>query len=435
MIDIVRRYEYMLLRKTSRKNMGKFVQTVTQSCQLHDSNLINVELSRHLKELDLSKIYFGEPQLDIQALSKGNKSTECWSINTARFIAGHLKKSKDWKSFLLSEYGDACGIKSVKSARFWSVMIIMGTYLFPRLKYLREFAQTRKADLERGQFGGNLDDFERNQKLFEFDCLLERVDYDGFHSQFNHGASNRTSEDQAKYVYRVVNFHKKCVAHAPTRARYWRGRAFPAILERQMCEWANDYFAAHGRRPGKRATRRHKIKAKMTLNYEWAAHVSGLQIPLADYLQIPSECQGRVKAMHQAVVTKCDQFLGSVTATGVVNWAVACSSALSTNMPVECVHCRLPVCQLRPARLSGRLPDPLPQGYLPVRAPHAGPLLRHPAGHRRGNAPRAAGRIIGHAWQRWRATSVQPCEPPALVRPTGLPVADHVAEAGSGHHG
>ncbi len=58
MIDIVRRYEYMLLRKTSRKNMGKFVQTVTQSCQLHDSNLINVELSRHLKELDLSKIYF-----------------------------------------------------------------------------------------------------------------------------------------------------------------------------------------------------------------------------------------------------------------------------------------------------------------------------------------------------------------------------------------
>jgi hypothetical protein len=55
MIDIARRLEYIFLKKTSRPNIGKFVATEIVSCQLHDSNLINVQLSRTLRVLDLGK--------------------------------------------------------------------------------------------------------------------------------------------------------------------------------------------------------------------------------------------------------------------------------------------------------------------------------------------------------------------------------------------
>lgn len=55
MIDIARRLEYIFLKKTSRPNIGKFVATEIVSCQLHDSNLINVQLSRTLRVLDLGE--------------------------------------------------------------------------------------------------------------------------------------------------------------------------------------------------------------------------------------------------------------------------------------------------------------------------------------------------------------------------------------------
>jgi len=61
-------------------------------------------------------------------------------MNTARFLAGAMKKSKDWKAFMLYRYGYKQGIPSVKSARFWAVMIIMGTYMYKNMKYIKEFA-------------------------------------------------------------------------------------------------------------------------------------------------------------------------------------------------------------------------------------------------------------------------------------------------------
>jgi hypothetical protein len=101
MIDIVRRLEYKMLKSSTRPNIGKFVATVTQSCQHHDSNLINVEFSRLLRVLDLllADPFNGiSPAVDCIG---GNKKTECFSINTARFIASSLKKSKNWRSFML----------------------------------------------------------------------------------------------------------------------------------------------------------------------------------------------------------------------------------------------------------------------------------------------------------------------------------------------
>jgi hypothetical protein len=51
MLDIIRKVEYEFLRNTCRPNIGKYVLTETVSCHLHDSNLVNVELSRMLKKL------------------------------------------------------------------------------------------------------------------------------------------------------------------------------------------------------------------------------------------------------------------------------------------------------------------------------------------------------------------------------------------------
>ena len=121
MIDIVRRYEYQYL-KTIRSGMGKFVATVTVSCQLHDSNLVNVLLSKLLRELDTTKPDPFQPQINPAVPEiKGNKQTESFSFNAVRFLATCFKKSKAWKAFMLSRYGDTQGIKSIKMARFWAV--------------------------------------------------------------------------------------------------------------------------------------------------------------------------------------------------------------------------------------------------------------------------------------------------------------------------
>ena len=80
MIDIARRLEYIFLKKTSRPNIGKFVATEIVSCQLHDSNLINVQLSRTLRVLDLGKPDPLNPTLSHTGWSvtlKYNQLTEC----------------------------------------------------------------------------------------------------------------------------------------------------------------------------------------------------------------------------------------------------------------------------------------------------------------------------------------------------------------------
>ena len=116
-----------------------------------------------------------------------------------------MKKSKDWKAFMLYRYGYKQGIPSVKSARFWAVMIVMGTYLYKNMKYIKEFAQIMADKLKGKQMGRNLDTLMRNWRLFEFDALLEFVDYVGFHSGFNYGASVEGGQElQAARAKRLV---------------------------------------------------------------------------------------------------------------------------------------------------------------------------------------------------------------------------------------
>ena len=108
MIDIVRRLEYNFLRDSCRPDIGPYVPTQTQSCQHHDSNLVNVQLSR----------------------------------------------------FLLA-----------------------------------------------------------------IDSLLEAVDFEGFHSPFNYGASNYSTAKQAKRVQRVTEFHRRCATDKQARQAYWVAHA------------------------------------------------------------------------------------------------------------------------------------------------------------------------------------------------------------------
>ena len=126
MIEIVRRLEYLHLQSV-RGDMGKYVETKTVSCQHHDSNLINVELSRRLRFLDMTRSdpLDGNPPLDDIL---GNKSTESFSYNVVRFLASAFKKNKDWTSFMCADYGDTSGIPTIKSARFWAAIVAWGMH-------------------------------------------------------------------------------------------------------------------------------------------------------------------------------------------------------------------------------------------------------------------------------------------------------------------
>jgi hypothetical protein len=323
MIEYVRRLEYNFLKRTRRPYIGKYVKTEIQSCQLHDSNLVNVELSRRLRMLDLTRRDPFNGLMPAIDEIKGNKKTESWSINTARFISSSVKKEGTWKNFLLDNYGDNEGIKSVKSARFWSVMILMGTYWYKRMKYLLEFAEIMKDSYEDNQIGANLKDLRRNKELFESDCLLEYVDYHGFHKGWNYGASNFNSGKQAKKAHRTVKFHKRCLTDRSAREAFWNYYAKEAVLERRMHEWACDYYTANGAHPkGKRKLLRQRRLIKQSLTR-------------SDY-SIPAGCTPRVQAMHGAIVDKLTEMLESIVATGAAPLAVQISDAPSTNMPVEC---------------------------------------------------------------------------------------------------
>ena len=77
MIDIVRRLEYHVLKATSRPNIGKYAHTETQSCQHHDSNLVNVQLSCLLLALDQTRSIC---MIHSNKGNAGNKKTECYSM-------------------------------------------------------------------------------------------------------------------------------------------------------------------------------------------------------------------------------------------------------------------------------------------------------------------------------------------------------------------
>eukprot|EP01045_Picozoa_sp_COSAG04_P011925 COSAG04_NODE_784_length_10316_cov_32.065088_5_plen_121_part_00 len=118
MLEVVRRLEYLHL-KNVRRNIGKYVATVTVPCQHHDSNLFDTQGNRYKRVHDETRPdpFNGAPPAKVP----GNKSTECWAYNRVRFIAGNFKKCKGFRAFMLSKYGDKGGIHPLKSSRFWAV--------------------------------------------------------------------------------------------------------------------------------------------------------------------------------------------------------------------------------------------------------------------------------------------------------------------------
>lgn len=319
MIEIVRRLEYNFLKEGCRPQIGKFVGTETHSCQLHDSNLVSVQLSRLLLKLDKKN---GVQFVHSNDGKAGQKKTECYTMNLARWLAGALKKDPDWKSFLHTEYGDTDSIPPVKSSRFWSVMIIMGDYLYPRITALCKFRETMKAKLANTQLGNNLEDLMEQLELFEFDCLLEAVDRHGFHSPFTYRAANESNSSQARYVQRVTAFHGKCKVNTAKRNAYWIVHARRAVVARKLKEWKDAFYSEHRRAPSNNAAKRKHAQIRATVS--------------ATELQIPSKYVDRVKAMHAAVVTKLTEHVGPITETGEVPIPVFLSAAPNTNFPVEC---------------------------------------------------------------------------------------------------
>ena len=322
MIDIVRRLEYRMLKATSRPNIGKYVPTETQSCQHHDSNLVNVHLSRLLLALDLSRdigmIHSNNGQ-------SGNKKTECYSMNLARWLAGWMKKDPKWKAEMRTCYEDTVGIPVVKSARFWSIMIVMGQYIYPRLSVLRAYHDEHRARMRGSQFGNNLEDLMEHYETFEFHCLLEAVDYTGFHSPFNYGAANRNPEKQAAFIQRCVRFHKRCITDEGARNTYWRAHASMAITARKLYEYKAKFIAA-GAAPTPKNLRNHRLQIRWDLRYGSSR----------TELEIPDRFVPDVKAMHQAIVTKLSEHVSEIVDTGALPIGIRRSNAPSSNIPVEC---------------------------------------------------------------------------------------------------
>ena len=205
--------------------------------------------------------------------------------------------------------------------------------MYPHFRFIWEFHEWMKktgrgvlseeeseSDL---QIKKTMDDIAKNKKLFEFDCLLMGVDYDGFHSPFNHGACNKSPEDQAAYIKKVVEHHKLCAKNTQAGRKamleYWETHAGPIIVERQLLEWRCDEFAQHRRQP-----------TTLQIQLKQAALERELVVEAP-----PSACHERMRAMHEAVAEKLPEMLDEIAATGAVTKAQTLSGAPSHQLPVE----------------------------------------------------------------------------------------------------
>ena len=368
MIDRVRRHEYLMLKKHKiRPNIGKYVKTTTQSCHLHDSNLVNTELSRFLRLLDLT-----EPcpftKLPALASIRGNKSTESFSYNAVRFLAGAFKKSKDWRAYMLSEYGDDGGIPPIKSARFWSTMRTGGDYFYKRLDFLEVFDSLKDhTDL---QVGGTISEVKERFQLFEFDCLMMAVDWAGFHGPWNKKASRceeagtnaefeAATADTAKYVKDQVDLHRRCITSKTARDEYWLKYAKPAFIDRKLFHWAATEYAESHEEPQRRKAPAQSVLDAQKVQFE-------REFDAAD-VRVPQSCVKRQICMHTAIVDKITEFLKETAASGVAHAAAEVSGAPTSNIPVEDIfnfsrrwhdrHCTTRVGIIEAARRVRRAPD------------------------------------------------------------------------------
>ena len=297
--------------------------------QHHDSALVAVELNRSLRKLDAEEPcpFTGRAALDWLGPEgvRGQNSKECWSSNVARFLAGCFKKNSSWGSYMLSKYGDDGGIPVVKSARFWSVMIVASDYLYTRFDYVFKFHQERREMYKDKQIGKTLEYAALNKDLLEFDWLLNAVDYHGFHSAFNKSAQEKAAQEQAAYVRRVVEEHKAMATDDTKMLAHWRKHARTAMVNRALFKEKAEYF-----KTTKGAGPRGRVQPPEDVARRRAELTRTLAVPNPAPNLLP-----RIRAMHQAVVTKLGEHLRDISTEGDVDKAVAKSRAPNENFLAE----------------------------------------------------------------------------------------------------
>ena len=172
------------------------------------------------------------------------------------------------------------------------------------------------------------------------------VDYRGFHSPWNKKASNSKMNDdqwkwhsphvwtlkkQAKYVKDEVEKHRRCIQSATHRNAYWLTHAKPVILERDLFRWCCETYK---QRKGTYS------EAQKSQRYPTEAEIAAKKQELASawhdsQATVPTRCIRRQKAMHQAIVLKCEELLDKMAETGELPAAARRAGAAVTNFPVE----------------------------------------------------------------------------------------------------
>ena len=288
-----------------------------------------VELNRSLRKLDAEEPcpFTGRAASDWLGPEgvRGQNSKECWSSNVARFLAGCFKKNSSWGAYMLSNYGDDGGIPVVKSARFWSVMIVASDYLYTRFDYIFKFHEAHREVYKDKQIGKTLEYAALNKDLLEFDWLLNAVDYHGFHSPFNKSAQAKGPKEQAAYVRRVVEEHRAMTTDDTKMLAHWRKHARTAMVNRELFKEKAEYF-----KTTKGAGEKGRVQPP--------AEVARRRAELTRTLPVPDPAPNllpRIRAMHEAVVTKLSEHLSEISAEGDVEKSVVKCNAPNENFVAE----------------------------------------------------------------------------------------------------
>eukprot|EP01049_Picozoa_sp_SAG25_P006344 SAG25_NODE_473_length_7639_cov_9.447082_6_plen_976_part_00 len=379
MIEIVRRHEFLFLR-TIRPNMQRFVPTVFQSCQHHDSALVQVLMDFLRRQLDTEQPCPCSDRAcaewmvsDGEAGVRGQNTKECWSSNVARFLAGTFKKRDDWTTHLLHTTGDATGIPVVKTSRFWSVIIVAGDYLYPRIEEVQKFREKYISTLKAKQLGKTLNYAAQNWDLLDFDWLTDAVMYHSFHQPFNYGAEHNTADEQAKYIHDQVEYYQKMLPIPVTGAQaqantttaadalavgadaqataaancalqaHWRLHALPRLVDRRLHEENRAAFRAHGQqRWGSlkydHTAGRYKeaaVEARAQELLHGSARPGHVRQEALTVPELTPKLLERLRCMPLAIVDRLTKHLDSIVATGEAHPVISASGAVNENFLSE----------------------------------------------------------------------------------------------------
>ena len=356
MIDAVRRLEYLWLKASGlRPHMSPFIQTEIVSCQHHDSNLINVDISRITRRIDEASGPDGgrgmdpyQPGVQVEEV-RGNKKTESLTCNFTRFLSGCFRKDPSWRAFMVSRYNDRGSIPVVKCARFWSVLQA-AHYLYLREKFVWEFDSKHGPAMADLQIGKTLKYGKANEALNSFGLELSALELTKIHSPFNYSAANKAADEQAKVVRELVQEHEGLLkdiiaptqgvlpatlsdtqaAHKARTAHFVVG-VRPLRIERQLFE--EDCRRQRGSDENKQPRRTKEERTARQAELCDPEQEPAFAAVLAE--EPPAACDPRLGAVHLGVRNKLRKMLEQQAETGTVPEVVLDSGAPNTSFICE----------------------------------------------------------------------------------------------------